>query len=54
VVVVSDQNQRHGTNAEDPSIWPSVLIVPISSKTSMKTQFCVKIAAREANLPRKG
>ena len=54
VVVVSDQGQAHGTNALDENEWPAVLAVPISSSTSYKTRFDIKIPAGEANLPKKG
>jgi len=53
-VVVSDQGGVHGTNAQRPEDWPSVLVVPISSKTSYRTKFDVPIAAGEANLRKKG
>lgn len=54
VVVVSDQGGVHGTNAQHPSDWPSVLVVPISSKTSRKTRFCVLVASGDGNLKKKG
>jgi mRNA-degrading endonuclease toxin of MazEF toxin-antitoxin module len=54
VVILSDQAQTHGTNALHENEWPSVLAVPISSSTSYKTRFDVKIPAGEANLPKKG
>lgn len=53
-VVISDQRQAHGTNALNEKEWPSVLVIPISSSTSYKTRFDVKISAGEANLPKKG
>ncbi|WP_257643206.1 type II toxin-antitoxin system PemK/MazF family toxin [Micrococcus luteus] len=33
--------------------WPILLIAPISSSTNRRTQYCVKLGAGEANLPRK-
>jgi mRNA-degrading endonuclease toxin of MazEF toxin-antitoxin module len=54
VVVVSDQNEQHGTNAEVSGIWPSVLVVPISSSTRYRTRFDVKLGAGEGNLSKKG
>lgn len=54
VIVVSDQNEAHGTNSLADDAWPSVLAVPISSSTTYRTKFDVKIAAGEGNLPRKG
>ena len=53
VLVVSDQNEVHGTNAQDARGWPSVLVVPISSSTTYKTRFDVKLAAGCGNLTKK-
>lgn len=54
VLVVSDQGEVHGTNALPSDTWPSVWVVPISSSTSYKTRFDVKIGAGEGNLRKKG
>jgi mRNA-degrading endonuclease toxin of MazEF toxin-antitoxin module len=48
VVVISGPE----TNS-DPT-WRFVLVAPVSSSTSHKTRFCVKLVAKEANLPKKG
>lgn len=53
VVVISDQNEVHGTNADDAARWPSVTVVPISSSTKYRTRFDVKLSAGEGNLPKK-
>lgn len=53
VLIVSDQNQAHGTNALPSSTWPSVLAVPISSATTGRTRFDVRISAGEGNLERR-
>lgn len=47
VVVLS----RPDTNV-DPN-WPVVLVCPLSSSTGLKTRFCVKLAAGEANSNKK-
>jgi mRNA-degrading endonuclease toxin of MazEF toxin-antitoxin module len=54
VVVVSDQNERHGTNAMSADEWPSVLVIPVSSSTNYRTRFDVKLGAGEGNLTKKG
>lgn len=54
MLVISDQREVHGVNAQDAKDWPSVLIVPISSSTSFKTRFDVLIPAGCGNLPKKG
>jgi len=54
VLVISDQNEAHGVNAEDKRSWPTVLVVPISSSTSYKTRFDVRLPAGCGNLPKKG
>lgn len=55
VLVVSDQRQRHGTNASPSQSWPSVLVVPISSSTkNYRTRFDVKLAAGEGGVKKKG
>ena len=54
VLVVSDQNRRHGRNALPSNDWPSVLIVPISSSTTYRTSFDVKLSAGEGGLAKKG
>lgn len=36
----------------DPS-WPHVLVVPTSTATNLKTEFCVKIGSGVGNLPQK-
>lgn len=51
VVVISDQNEVHGTN--QAAEWPSILAVPVSSSTTYKTRFDVKLGAGEGNLPKK-
>ncbi|HVC81802.1 MAG TPA: type II toxin-antitoxin system PemK/MazF family toxin [Chloroflexota bacterium] len=53
VLIVSDQNARHGTNAQPSQLWPSVLIVPLSSSTTGRTKFDVRLGAGEGNLPKK-
>lgn len=53
VLVVSDQNAANGTNALPASDWPSLLVIPISSSTSHKTRFDVRLAAGEGNLTKK-
>lgn len=37
---------------QDPD-WPHVLVVPTSTSTTLKTEFCVKLAASVGNLPRR-
>lgn len=54
VLIVSDQRQRHGTNALPSTTWPSVLAVPISSSTTYRTRFDVKLSAGEGGLAKKG
>lgn len=51
VLVVSDLGSMHGKNL-DPG-WPTVTVIPISSSTSFKTKFDVKLAAGVAGLPKK-
>ena len=48
VVVLSSPE----TNSD--SSWKLILVCPISSSTTLKTRFCVRLAAGEANLPKKG
>lgn len=50
VLVVSDQGEANGTNALPASDWPSLLVIPLSSSTSCKTRFDVRLAAGEVNL----
>lgn len=54
VIVVSDQNQIHGTNSWSSNVWPSVLIVPISTQERLKTAFDVEIPYGEGNLGTRG
>lgn len=42
-----------GQESNDNPAWPLVLGCPMSSSTTHKTQFCVKLAAGEANCPKK-
>jgi len=53
VLIVSDQNARHGTNARSSHDWPSVLIVPLSSSTTGRTRFDVQFGAGVGNLEKK-
>jgi mRNA-degrading endonuclease toxin of MazEF toxin-antitoxin module len=53
VVVVSDQGEVNQTNAQSPRDWPSVLVVPVSSSTSYRTRFDVKLSAGCGNLSKK-
>ena len=47
VVVVSGQakNEDH--------LWPLVMVIPCSSKTTWRTEFCVQLNAGDGNLPGK-
>lgn len=54
VLVVSDQNDRHATNSMPSDLWPSVLVVPISSSPKWKTIFDVFIAKGDGNLSKEG
>lgn len=54
VLVVSDQTRLHGQNAEPSSTFASVLVVPISTSGTRKTQFDWPIEAGDGNLIRKG
>jgi mRNA-degrading endonuclease toxin of MazEF toxin-antitoxin module len=48
VVVLSGPD----TNSDDA--WRTVLVAPISSSTSRKTRYCVRLAASEGGLAKKG
>ncbi|MFI6510174.1 type II toxin-antitoxin system PemK/MazF family toxin [Streptosporangium sp. NPDC050855] len=48
IIVVSGD----GTNGDDN--WPTALVIPISTSTTSKTEFCLLLGASVANLPRKG
>lgn len=48
VIVVSGDE----TN-ENPD-WPIVLVIPVSTSHTLKTEFCLKLGAGVGNLPRKG
>src|SRR3954463_15952510 len=42
-----------GLRTNNAAEWPFVLAVPLSSSTTLKTEFCVKISAGEGNLTKK-
>lgn len=42
-----------GQESNDNPAWPLVLGCPMSSSTGQKTEFCVKLAAGEANCTKK-
>lgn len=54
VLIVSDQGDRHSTNAMPANLWPSVLVVPISSTSKYKTIFDVYLPKGEGNLSKEG
>jgi len=43
-----------GPETNSDVTWGFVLVAPISSSTSHKTRFCVRLGAGAANLPKKG
>ena len=43
VIIVSDQKGAHGSNSYPPSLWPSVLVVPLSTSRRDRTVFDVEI-----------
>lgn len=47
VVVIS------GPNTNSSKGWRTVLIAPISTSTSLKTGYCVKLSAGEGGVPKK-
>lgn len=47
VVVIS------GPNTNSDLVWRTVLVVPTSSSTTLRTRFCVKLSAGDGNLDRK-
>lgn len=47
VVVISGPNTNSNTG------WPTVLVAPVSSSTSLKTSFCVKLAAGDGGVTKK-
>lgn len=42
-----------GPNTNSFAGWRTVLVAPISSSTSLKTQYCVKLSAGEGGLTKK-
>lgn len=42
-----------GPNTNSFAGWRTVLVAPISSSTSLKTQYCIKLSAGEGGLTRK-
>jgi len=42
-----------GPNTNSNGGWQTVLVAPISSSTSLKTGFCIKLAAGEGGVSRK-
>ncbi|MFI7552505.1 type II toxin-antitoxin system PemK/MazF family toxin [Micromonospora sediminimaris] len=42
-----------GPNTNSFAGWRTVLVAPTSTSTSLKTKYCVKLAAGEGNLPKK-
>ncbi|GIE92298.1 type II toxin-antitoxin system PemK/MazF family toxin [Actinoplanes regularis] len=42
-----------GPNTNSFAGWRTVLVAPVSSSTSLKTGYCVKISAGEGGLPKK-
>jgi mRNA-degrading endonuclease toxin of MazEF toxin-antitoxin module len=52
VLIVSDLGGLNQTNCNET--WPSVWVVPVSSSTTYKTRFDIKIAAGDGNLAKKG
>jgi mRNA-degrading endonuclease toxin of MazEF toxin-antitoxin module len=43
-----------GPSTNSDAGWSFVLVCPISSSTSRRTKFCVKLASGDGNLPKKG
>lgn len=42
-----------GPNTNSFAGWRTVLVAPISTSTSLKTQYCVRLGANEGGLPKK-
>ncbi|MFV2105885.1 type II toxin-antitoxin system PemK/MazF family toxin [Micromonospora sp. LOL_015] len=42
-----------GPNTNSVAGWPTVLVAPISTSTTLKTEYCVKLRASEGGLPKK-
>ena len=42
-----------GDTTNDDPAWVTVLVVPLSSSTTRRTRFCVKLSVGEGNLSKK-
>jgi mRNA-degrading endonuclease toxin of MazEF toxin-antitoxin module len=42
-----------GDSTNQDARWPTVLVMPTSSESTLKTEFCVKLAAGQGNVQKK-
>ena len=50
--MVSDQRAANGTNALAPTVFPVVWVVPLSTATTGRTAFDIRLEAGDGNVPR--